>query len=443
MDPLNRSVFTRWLTTLFGLVMLTAACFGSLVFLYGGGSWQTAARLEATNLSSLELSELVGTSNYLSSDNPSAYSLPVAIADTLRLPFTNPLGMVMHQFPKTISQTNSQTQSQSSFISSLSAWQSSTKKVALGWVTYNTPLATEQMIQDNPGITVVSPQWLSVQNASGALQNHIEPTVVQYAHNRHIKVWAMLDNQFNAKLTHDVLSSAKSRQNLVNQVLAAAKQGHLDGINVDFENLRTADEANFTTFVQQLHAAMKPLHLVLSVDVTPDIVFLKDNAAFFHAALAAASDYVIVMAYDEHWGGDQTPGPVADVPWVTQSVEDLLDTGVPADKLILGIPFYTRFWWVHSDGSVTSQAYATSAVSGILQAHHAVSTWNNYLGVAFAKYPKPEGYMEVWYETPATLARKLALINNNDLAGAAVWSLGWSDKNTWSALVQALRQTLS
>lgn len=440
--PKQKSI-RRWLATSFGFLVLSLFCLGSLTFVYGGGSWQTAAQLEATNLSAIEVSELVGTQNYSHSQSKAPHTLLAAFAQTVKLPFTNPLQMLRSQLPMVQSAPTLPPESQSSLIGSLSNWQTTTKKIALGWIPSAPTASTIQMIQDNPGINVISPQWLEVSNQSGTLANSIEPAVVTYAHSHGIKVWALFSNQFNAALTHQVLGNQKAQANLVQQVVRAAQSAHLDGINVDFENVRTSDEAAFTAFVKTLHEKLQPLHITLSVDITPDIVFLQDNAAFFHAGLASVSDYVIVMAYDEHWGGDQTPGPVADLPWVTNAVFDLLDTGVPADKLILGLPFYTRFWYVHSDGSVTSVAVADSSVSSILSSHHASSTWNNQLGVAYAKYPKPNGYEEVWYETKETLARKLALVNNQQLAGIAVWSLGLSDKQTWSTVISALRQTLS
>jgi len=434
---------TRWIATSFGFLMLSLACVGSLMFLYGGGSWQTTARMEAVNLSAIEVSELVGTETYTKPASRTPHSLLRAFAQTVKLPFASPQNMLSSQLPAASTVPAQPPETQSSLLSSLSTWQNSTKKIALGWIPYATPDETIQMIKDNPGITVISPKWLKLSSTSGSVSSSVQSSVVSYAHAHGVKVWALFDNQFDARLTHKVLQDSGARQSLAKLVAQDVKANHLDGLNVDFENVQTLDQGAFTTFVQELHQQLQPLHVTLSVDITPDIVFLHDNAAFFHAGLASVCDYIVVMAYDEHWGGDQTPGPVADVPWVTNAVYDLLDTGVPSDKLILGLPFYARFWHVHSDGSVTSQAVADSAVAGILQSHHATSTWNHALGVAYARYPKSDGYEEVWYETTDTLAQKLALVNDQQLAGTAVWSLSLSDRQTWSTMIQALRQTLS
>lgn len=433
----------RWFGSLMGVLLVIGGCFGSLLLLFGGGSWRTAAQLEASSLATAEITELVGTSDYQAALQPPRFSWLPAITRTLHLPLANPLAMLESQFPANNLALDMATQSQSSLFKSLTAWESTSNKIAMGWLPSDTPARNIQKIQQNPGITVVSPDWLTLVSKSGAIKNEIQPEVVSYAHTHKIQVWVMMTNQFQAALTHDAIHSPTVRMKLIQSIADAAKEGKLDGVNIDFENVRSGDQADFTAFIHELHRALSPLHISLSVDITPDIVFLQDRDAFFHAGLAADCDYVIVMAYDEHWGGDQTPGPVADVPWVTNAVEDLLDTGVSADKLILGIPFYARFWHVHSDGSVSSEAVADAQVGNILSTHKATSTWDDGLGVAYAKYGKPDGYEEVWYETDKTLGRKLKLVNDSGLAGVSIWSLSLSDQQTWSTLISTLRQSLT
>jgi spore germination protein YaaH len=433
----------RWFLTLVGLTFMAAGCLGSLLLLYGGGSWQSAAQMEATSLGTLEVSELIGTTSYQSSDQPERYSLLSALSQTLKLPIADPMGMLTSQLPLSLAAGPPETGTQANLFRSLSTWEQNTKKLALGWIPYDSPQRTIQMIQENPGITVISPKWLTVANDKGDLTVQTQPSVVDYAHSHNIKVWALFDNQFRAGLTHSVLSDKNKRGHLVQSLVNAARSGHLDGINVDFENVHSADQDNFTAFIRELSDALRPLQVTLSVDITPDVVFLQDDAAYFHAGLAKYCDYVILMAYDEHWAGDPTPGPVADVPWVAESVDDLLSTGVPANKLVLGLPFYARFWHVHSDGSVTSEAVAAANLDAVLAAHNAKSKWLDDLGVAYAKYDKPEGYMEVWYETDKTMERKLGLVNHFGLAGVAIWSLSLSDKQTWSSMIQVLRQSVS
>lgn len=425
----------RFMRLALGIPLLMAACIGSLTAIYGSAP---GARLEASRLAQAELAEIAGTDDY---NAATGRTMPWQTWVT-QLPLAEPARLLSSELPiPSVWDTTSS--GQTGLAASLYVWEKQSSKIVLGWAPYDTAQHTVSMMEQMPGLTVLSPKWLSVQDAGGDVQSHIEDAVITAAHDKHIAVWALVDNQFSASLTHAVLSSPTARENLVRHLTDLATQHHLDGINVDFENVRTADRDNFTRFIHDLHAALAPKHIALSVDITPDIVFLRDEAAFFHAGLAADCDYVVLMAYDEHWAGDQEPGPVADVPWVTQSVSDLLNTGVPADHLILGLPFYTRFWYVHRDGSVESEAVKASSVESILRSHGASSQWNDSLGVMYARYPKEDGYMEVWYETGQTLARKLQLVSDNGLAGVAIWSLSLADRETWSTMMDGLRNALN
>jgi len=432
----------NWMMVVLVLLFLSVASMVSLMVLYGGQSWETAARFEATRLSTVEMSELVGTSEYLKGTPNVNHSLLSLLATSFHLPFSNPQQVLLEELPLTQEPPVVAQSSQTRLFSTLSAWESASNKINLGWIPDNTPQASIQLIQESPGVNVICPEWLTLEN-NGKVSSTVQPSVIGYAHGHKIKVWAMVTNQFSASLTHQVLSNAGYRQQLANSLANTARVNHLDGLNLDFENISSGDEGNFTKFVQLLHQDLAKSDVKLSVDITRDIAFLQDNAAYFHAGLAASCDYVILMAYDEHWAGDAQPGPVADVPWVTEGVNDLLDTGVPADKLILGIPLYARFWHVFPNGQVTSEAVADANIGSVLAGHKATVKWNSQLGVAYARYNQSSGYEEAWYETVDTLNRKLTLVNDDNLAGIALWSLNLSSKQTWSNVMDSLRESLS
>jgi len=432
----------QWVMTVCGVILLAVACLGSAFFLYGGTN-QNAAVAEALGLENIEMGELIGSKSYLRDATPTEATLLSGIFNVLHIPFANPLTMLTDQLPQTDLLPANASTAEASLFGAITTWAQASHKVALGWAPDASAAVTESRITDNPGINVISPSWYTLKDSQGHVSNASQAAVVKYAHAHHVAVWALFDNQFNMRMTHAILSDSARRSKLVQTVVQDVVNDKLDGLNVDFENVGAADRDNFTRFIDELHAELAPKKIVLSVDITPDIVTLNDDAAFFHAGLAAVCDYVILMAYDEHWSSDQTPGPVADVPWVTQSVNDLLDTGVPTDKLILGLPFYTRFWHVHNDGSVTSESDASTAVAQILHTHKAVAHWDANLSEMYARYKKSDGYEEVWYETQATVTQKLNLVTQNGLAGVAVWSLPLSSQHAWSRLIEALQQSLS
>ncbi len=429
----------------FSALALLILCVSSVFVVYGTTPAGIGARLTARSLASAQISEMVGTNAYVASNRPVPHAPLTALMETFGVPLSNPIRMVEAQYPTAIPKAPSGGVSETSLMTPITTWaKTAQKNIAMGWIPSGLSASESiNLIANNPGMNVVSPTWFELWSKYGTVKNFVQPSVVTYAHDHHVSVWALVDNQYSLTLTHELLANKVATNRFVRQLTQDAVKAHLDGINLDFENMDIQDESAYTNMVGQLHQMLMKHHIKLSVDITPDIVFLHDTDVYFHAGLAANADYLIVMAYDEHWASDTTPGPVADLPWVRTAVDDLLNTGVPADKLVLGVPFYTRFWHVYADGSVSSSAYANSQVQGILASHNAVSKWNPHLQLNYARYPKPNGYEEVWYFTPQTLKDELDLVNNEGLAGVAVWSLSFSDAHSWSVLISALRNSLS
>ncbi|EPZ48926.1 glycosyl hydrolase family 18 protein [Alicyclobacillus acidoterrestris] len=441
-----RHAAAQFVAATVALMILAAGCFGAVLCMFGQPDLRRVSTLEAAKLADVELSQLIGTTDYVKDETNANPTILRAVSSTLHLPFTDPLTMLTAELPETQTQAAASTGGQSALIQSITTWAASTNKIAMGWLASTSTSACIQMLKDNPGINVASPQWFRLSDASGNISGQVLPDVVKYAHEHHIKVWVLVDNNYSASLTHAVLSNPKARNNLIDELNYQAKLYHLDGINVDFENVAAADRDAFTAFMKQLHDTLSPEGINLSVDVAPDIEPFNDSAAFFHAGLSDDVDEMVLMAYDEHWDGDSDPGPVADLPWVTQSVNDLLDTGVPTDKLVLGMPFYTRLWHVYKDGHVADKAVGVSddSIKSALDDYHAgAGSFNHQLDLMYTRQPQADGYMEMWYPTAKTYTDDLSLVNENGLAGVAVWSLDWSDKETWSSVVSALRNTLS
>ncbi|MFX4302603.1 glycosyl hydrolase family 18 protein [Alicyclobacillus tolerans] len=426
---------------LWGMVALDGALNQS--FDNPGSNWST------TTLGDALLNEWIGTTD--TENNAENMPLgnflktfPTWLAETTHMPFLHPeveLEDAYFSTPSTFQESGGGTQSP--LLSSIANWQSVSHKIALGWMPAESTYESDMLIKDNPGMNVVSPSWLELQNASGQVSSQVNPAVIQYAHQHHVQVWALFDNQFLANMTHQFLSSKASEMRCIQQLVQIAKQNQLNGINLDFENLDDSDQSAYTTFVARLHKNLQAIHVDLSVDVTADIVPLVDNSAYFHAGLADVSDQLILMAYDEHWAADPTPGPVADMPWVKSCVNDLLDTGVPADKLLLGIPMYTRFWTVVNGQAVNSEAVGLDSVASILAEHQAKSEYQPSLDLMYAQYPVNGGTEEVWYANQQTFSDKLQLVNNDGLAGVAVWSLPFSQPSIWTSMINNLQKVVT
>ncbi len=162
-------------------------------------------------------------------------------------------------------------------------------------------------------------------------------------------MWPLIDNNFNPKLTHQVLSSSRLQDTIVRQLIGYALLYEFKGYNIDFENIDYSDKDALTAFVTKLSAACHAYGIKLSMDVTPPSDSPNWSLVYDRAALAPHLDYLMVMAYDQYGRASTTAGPVASYPWVERAVQNTLSF-VPADKILLGMPLYTRLWYESADG---------------------------------------------------------------------------------------------
>ena len=114
-------------------------------------------------------------------------------------------------------------------------------------------------------------------------------------------------------------------------------------MNVDIENVTDIERDMYTDFVRLLREKL-PAGKTLAVAVAVNPWDLKRGwqASYDYKELAKNSDYLMLMAYDESYAGGPA-GPVASYSFVEKSIQKAL-TEVPKEKLVLGIPFYGRYW---------------------------------------------------------------------------------------------------
>ncbi len=317
------------------------------------------------------------------------------------------------------------------------------QRLVIGWTLDTGAANLIQAMRQSPGLNVLAPKWIHLTGPAGTISNTIEPSVVQAAHARGVKVWAVVDNGFNAALSHAVLRYQDTQSALINRIVNLAKRDQLNGINLDFEGLSSADRWNYARFAQLLAGRLHELGMQLSIDLPPDITPGNNAGPYNHAALAAFANYIILMGYDQHWGGDAVAGPTASLPWVTSGVADMLHTGVPASKLVLGVPFYTQDWTLGQNGNTAgSQALSLVQVHNLLAGLHLAPRWNPSLGVSYTSFTQSGVRHEIWVVDQRSLLLTLELIAQDHLAGAAAWYLGLERPSTWQSLVQSVHSLL-
>lgn len=296
-------------------------------------------------------------------------------------------------------------------------------------------------IDPMPSLQVVSPTWFHLNDSKGNLRNLADPAYVKWAHERGYLVWALFSNSFDPDITARVLSSSTLRQKVAAQLLAYARLYDLDGLNIDFENFHYNYRDHFTQFIRELAPLCRQEGLVLSVDITMISGEPYWSKGYDRAALAEAADYIILMAYDEHWENGPVPGPVASLPWVERGLQAVLQE-VPPGKLILGVPFYTRVWKIDDpagdNSSISSRSYSMERTRKILADREYEVEWDNHFRQYKTRYTENGNLYKLWLEDVDTMRFRLELVKEYSLAGVAGWRRGLESPEIWELIDRKL-----
>ena len=313
-------------------------------------------------------------------------------------------------------------------------------KINMAWhqVTNQTANSrVSQVLSTVSGVNVISPTWFYLNDDQGGIASLASYDYVNYCHSKGIEVWGLVSNLENSEVDNaKVLNTTSTRDNLENQIIAAAIQYDLDGINLDFESLKSKVGDGFIEFVRELSLKCANNDLVLSVDnYTPSSY---TNNLYQRAEQARFADYVILMAYDEHYDGSDE-GSVASLSFVKDGVEQTLKD-VPAEQLILGIPFYTRVWALTQDETaengytLSSEAVGMSEVDSRLATNGVDTKWLDDCGQYYAEYQKDGVTYKIWIEDQNSIEEKLKVYQENNLAGVSFWKLGFEKSSIWDTV---------
>ena len=278
------------------------------------------------------------------------------------------------------------------------------------------------------GVNVISPTWFYLTDTSGNIASIASADYVSQAHEKGLQVWGLIDNFTQEVSTTETLSSTAARQNIISQLIQAAQDVGMDGINVDFESLSEDVGTHFLEFLRELSIECHKNNLILSVDnpVPEDFTSHYDRAE-----QGRVVDYVIIMGYDEHYVGSEA-GSVASLPWVEQGIQDTLDE-VPAKRVINAIPFYTRLWRT-TGGNVTSEAIGMDQAQQTIADNNVETYWDKTTSQNYGKYDIDNSTYQIWLEDAQSVAEKVKLVSKYDLAGVSAWKLGFENNGIWQVI---------
>ena len=310
-------------------------------------------------------------------------------------------------------------------------------KINLAWHQVTSQAANANIasvIEGTSGLTTISPTWFSIQDTSGNLSSLANSDYVNTAHQAGLEVWGLIDNFTNQVDTLAVLSNTQSRANMISQLITQALNTGLDGINVDFEQITEEMSDHYIQFVRELSVECRKNGLVLSVDnYVPGF-----TSHYNREEQGVVADYVIIMGYDEHFSGSEEAGSVASIDFVKEGITETLKE-VPKEKVINGIPFYTRLWTESNNGALSSEVMTMDAASQYIQENGIEVYWEKETAQNYGELLTDNGTQKIWLEDEQSIEEKMKLISQYELAGVASWKLGFERADVWSVISQYLQ----
>ena len=305
-------------------------------------------------------------------------------------------------------------------------------KIVLGWhqVTSQDGNNTfDSIVAKTKGMNVISPTWFSLTDNNGSYKSLASKDYVAKAHAKGLQVWALIDN-FSADVqTETLLASTSTRRKLIDSLIADAEKYDLDGLNLDFESLKTEAGVHYIEFIRELSIPCRQKGIVLSVD---NYVPARYNSFYNLKEQGTVVDYVIMMGYDEHFAGGE-PGSVSSISYVKNGISGMLED-VPKEKLINAVPFYTRLWIEAGDGSITSKAMGIADAKKWIDNNQVELTWQADTAQYYGEKQTNDGAWFLWMEEERSLKEKMNVVRQNDLAGVACWKLGFEDSAAWDSI---------
>ena len=305
-------------------------------------------------------------------------------------------------------------------------------KIVLGWhqVTSQDGNNTfDSIVAKTKGMNVISPTWFSLTDNNGNYKSLASTDYVTKAHAKGLQVWALIDN-FSADVqTETLLASTSTRRKLIDSLIADAEKYDLDGLNLDFESLKTEAGVHYIEFIRELSIPCRQKGIVLSVD---NYVPARYNSFYNLKEQGIVADYVIMMGYDEHFAGGE-PGSVSSISYVKNGISGMLED-VPKEKLINAVPFYTRLWIEAGDGSIISKAMGIADAKKWVDNNQVELTWQADTAQYYGEKQTNDGAQFLWMEEERSLKEKMNVVRQNDLAGVACWKLGFEDSAAWDSI---------
>ena len=308
----------------------------------------------------------------------------------------------------------------------------SEQKINLGWhqvagIAGNDTL--DSVLANTKALNTISPTWFYLSDNDGNIVSLASQSYVDKCHEKGIAVWALLENMTYDMSTQEVLSYTSKRAYLINNLMTEVLTYGIDGINIDLEQIASETGEHFIEFIRELSIECRKNGIVLSID---NYVPKEYSAHYHRKEQGIVADYVIIMGYDEHYSGSEEAGSVASIDFVEEGIARTIEE-VPAQKVINGIPFYTRIWET-TGGLVSNEDVGMETAETFLNNHDVVPVWDEVTCQNYGEFQSGESLFQVWLEDKTSIEVKLNIMNKYQIAGVAAWKLGLENADVWDII---------
>ncbi len=277
------------------------------------------------------------------------------------------------------------------------------------------------------------PEWLHLADGAGNISaddENRQTETVNYLNQHYpkMKIVPLINNynpqtqDWDAVQLNQMLSDPTARTAAIKNIYNFVTVNHFAGISIDFEDIYPQDQPKLVLFMQELYGVFHPIGLEVSVNIP------LDDDDYNAAVLAPASDFLILMAYDENSAGSDPAGPLASQNWFTNNLKWRL-AQAPANKYIVALGNYGYDWQGQEiDGSEDTfqNAMQTAKESGSNIQLDAAT-----LNPAFDYYDSNNNLHHVWFLDATTVYNEIVAAKNYGFAGYGLWRLGSEDPTVW------------
>ena len=297
------------------------------------------------------------------------------------------------------------------------------------------------LLDATEGVNVVSPTWYQLSDSTGGFNSFAQQEYVDYIHETGRQIWPLWSDftsvsEENGWSEYELFAVTQNRRALIAAMMDEVQAYGYDGINIDFEKVSSDNGIHFVQFLRELSIECRNAGVVLSVD---NYVPMPHSAHYDRTEQGAIVDYVIVMGYDEHYGGGSEAGSVASLDFVKNGIVNTLES-VPAQKLINALPFYTRMWdeYVDENGQqvLNSKAYTMRGAFDRVEELGLVTNWSDSVGQYVAEGDVEGHHYSVWLEDARSIEEKMKIVAEYDIAGVSAWSLGGEYPDVWEVITR-------